>query len=91
MKVIITKKESYILNKESKIQTFSKISSSKKNKNPLSTDNTLEDSKFNKTTKNFHHKIPNNETVNSSRNNKTSSFKKTETKTQLSLLNHIQI
>ena len=78
-------KERELLNKESKIQTFSKISSSKKNKNPLSTDNTLEDSKFNKTTKNFHHKIPNNETVNSSHNNKTSSFKKTETKTQLSL------
>ena len=75
--------EHELLPKESTKQTNSIISISKNSKNLLFTDNTIENSKLNKTTKNFFYNTPLNRIAQSSRNVKIGSFKKISTKTQL--------
>ena len=72
-----------LLGKESKRQFDSILSSSKKNKNLLNTDNTTEDAKFNQTTKYFSNNISFNKGTKSSRNIKSSSLNKIGNKTQL--------
>ena len=74
--------EGDLFHKESKRQFNSKFSSSNINKN-ISSAESVEDPKFNKTTKNFLHNLPFNKTSKSSRNLKNTSFKKIKSKTQL--------
>ena len=74
--------EGDLFHKESKRQYNSKFSSSNINKNISSTES-VENPKFNKTTKNFLHNLPFNKTSKSSRNLKNTSFKKIKSKTQL--------